>query len=344
MLAQRLGLVLVGSLALASVACAPRAAGEAHQPLGHVEVRRMESPDDAPEQAKTVQVSYVFDRDVVNKDFDKTFKDGFDKKGIRVEQQSVKGKCSLQPTAVLLLEHSVGAKLMVEPWVELDASRPSSSTPWKLDAQAGVSVHAATDIELFGRQMRKPKEFTLFEIALTKKGDAMGTSPRLLAPSRPAKDRPTTPSELAPGGPAEDLRVADARPTLNPFAAPGPELEPPAGGEVPRTASNATATAEPASIPAPVAPSAPDARPATIDTTEARTAKTDTPEAPPSTTEPSAAPAAPEPTRKGARGSKKTRGASATDPLLAAALAASPAKKVVRKPSLANLAKAVRKK
>jgi hypothetical protein len=603
MLAQRLGLVLVGSMALASIACAPRGAGEARQPLGHVEVKRMESPDDAPEQAKTVQVSYIFDRDVVNKDFDKTFKDGFEKKGIRVDeelsahahfgvsrakitgtvtyvkkamgrfsildadlvaeahydadvqvdldvkvkgetkkasaqdwdgtalggkpftlvknvmptnipiagplflhahfdltaacdlgvegqmhattgvgikgdvrlaakykkagfehsdgkksrfafeaktptfelaprpylrvdgkQQSVKGKCSLQPTAVLLLEHSVGAKLMVEPWVELDASRPTSRSPWKLDAQAGVSVHAATDIELFGRQMRKPKEFTLFEVALTRKGDAMGSSPRLLAPSRPANGRPAAPSDLAPRAPAEGLRLAAARPPLapfaapgrprapppagvwgggggvvarppprppapsppaevlrpaaarpplDPFAAPGRESEPPSAADPPRTASDASATAEPA-----------EARPATTDTTDARPGATadvraNTPAAAeklaravmpdgdranaeasaPAPAEPSAAPAAVEPTRKSARGSKKTRGASATasrsapepraaasplpssastaakpaDPLLEAALAASPAKKVGRKPNLASLGKAVRR-
>lgn len=93
------------------------------------------------------------------------------------KQQSLKGKCSLQPTAVLLLEHSIGAKLSVEPWVELDASRPSSKSPWKLDAQAGVSVNAATDIEIFGRQLKKPKEYTLYEVALTKPGDALGAPP-----------------------------------------------------------------------------------------------------------------------------------------------------------------------
>ena len=45
------------------------------------------------------------------------------------KQQRLKGRCSLQPTAVLLLEHSVGAKLSVEPYVELEAasaSRPPS--------------------------------------------------------------------------------------------------------------------------------------------------------------------------------------------------------------------------
>ncbi len=338
-------LAVTTALGLGSVACGGHQ-GQAKQPMGHVEVKHLESPDDAPDQAKTIQVAYVFDRDVVNKDFTKTIKDGFNKKGIKVDeelsarahfdvkdakitgtvtyvkkklggfsiieadlvaeghydadvqvdldvkvkgdakkaseqdwdatavggkpitlvknvmptnipiagplflhahfdltaacdlgvsgamhattgvgikgdvrlaakykkagiekddgkkskfafeaktpnfelaprpylkvegkQQTVKGRCSVQPTAVLLLEHSVGAKLTVEPWVELEASRPSPKKPWQLDAQAGVSVNAATDIEVFGRQLRKPKEFTLFEVALTKKGEPLGDVP-----------------------------------------------------------------------------------------------------------------------------------------------------------------------
>ena len=93
-------------------------------------------------------------------------------------KQRVKGRCSLQPTAVLLLEHSVGAKLNVEPYVSLDAKRASAHDKWALDAQAGVAVHAATDVEIFGRQMRKAKEYQLFDVALTKPGDELGTVPR----------------------------------------------------------------------------------------------------------------------------------------------------------------------
>jgi hypothetical protein len=103
------------------------------------------------------------------------------------KQQRLKGRCSLQPTAVLLLEHSIGAKLSVEPFVELEAKRVSSRDKWQLDAQAGVSVHAATDIEIFGRQVRKPKEFTLFEVALTHPGDEMGSPPRIAGPAVPPK-------------------------------------------------------------------------------------------------------------------------------------------------------------
>jgi hypothetical protein len=326
----------VGAMAMSSVACGG-AHGQPKEPLGHLEIQQVEPAEDAPENAKTVQVSYVFDRDVVNNDYEKTFADHFDKKGVHVDeeldakahfdvkgvkisgtvtyvkrkmgfsiieadlvteghydasvqvdldvkmktakqkkleesdldgtalggkpftivknvmptnipiagplflhahfdltaacdigvegqmhattgvgvrgdvhlaakykkagfekadgkkskfafeaktpnfelaprpylrvegkQQSIKGRCSVQPTAVLLLEHSIGAKLMVEPWVDLDANRSSSRTAWKVGTEAGVSVTAATDVEIFGRQMRKAKEFNLFDVTLTK--------------------------------------------------------------------------------------------------------------------------------------------------------------------------------
>jgi hypothetical protein len=341
--------ILLGALALASTACgAHGGGGQPAAPVGHVTVTKVASPEDAPEEAKTVNVEYAFERDIVNKDFDKTFTDGFEKKGIKIDEtltahahfdvkeakisgtvtyvkkgmghysilsadlvatghydadvqvdldvqvkgdtknvkdgdwdkmlmggkpvpliknvmptnipiagplflhahfdlsaacdmelegqvhatagvgiagdvrltakykkdgfepatpdakrskfqfeakapafelapkpylevkggkQRLKGRCSLQPTAVLLLEHSIGAKLSVEPFVSLEAKRATPRDKWTLDAQAGVSVHAATDIEIFGRQVRKPKEFQLYEVALTKPGDEMGTVP-----------------------------------------------------------------------------------------------------------------------------------------------------------------------
>ena len=340
--------ILIGALALASTACGGRGGAQPQAPIGHLTVTKVDSPDDAPEEAKTVNVEYAFDRDVVNKDFDKTFTDGFEKKGLKIDEtltahahfdvkdakisgtvtyvkkgmghysiveadlvatghydadvqvdldvqvkgdtknakegdwdkmlmggkpvplikgimptnipiagplflhahfdlsaacdmelegqmhatagvgiagdvrlaarykkagfepttpdgkrpkfqfeakapvfelapkpylevrggkQRVKGRCSLQPTAVLLLEHSVGAKLYVEPFVSLEAQRATARDKWSLDAQAGVAVHAATDIEIFGRQVRKPKEYQLFEVALTKPGDEMGVAP-----------------------------------------------------------------------------------------------------------------------------------------------------------------------
>ena len=115
---------------------------------------------------------------------------------VKSGKQRVKGRCSLQPTAVLLLEHSIGAKLSVEPFVSLEAKRGSAREKWTLDAQAGVSVHAATDIEIFGRQVRKPKEFQLFEVALTKPGDEMGVAPR------------TAVAVAAPAGKAEKVEIA----------------------------------------------------------------------------------------------------------------------------------------
>lgn len=115
---------------------------------------------------------------------------------VKSGKQRVKGRCSLQPTAVLLLEHSIGAKLSVEPFVSLEAKRGSAREKWTLDAQAGVSVHAATDIEIFGRQVRKPKEFQLFEVALTKPGDEMGVAPR------------TAVAAAAPAGKAAKVELA----------------------------------------------------------------------------------------------------------------------------------------
>jgi len=383
------GALLVGALALSATACGAHGgpgAAEPQAPMGHLTVSKTAGPEDAPEEAKTVTVEYAFDRDMVNKDFDKTFNDGFEKKGLKVDeqltahahfdvkdakitgtvtyvkkgmghysileadlvatghydadvqvdmdvqmkgdtrnakegdwdktliggkpvplvknvmptnipiagplflhahfdlsaacdmqvegqmhattgvgisgdvrlaarykkegfdvsrpdgkrpkfqfeskapnfelsprpylkvegkQQRIKGRCSLQPTAVLLLEHSVGAKLSVEPYVELDAKRASSRDKWTLDAQAGVSVNAATDIEIFGRQMRKAKEYSLFDVTLTKPGDEMGTPPRIVGPAVPPKTGRAAKIEVASvlnaglGGPAEPAAVAE---------------------------------------------------------------------------------------------------------------------------------------
>ena len=291
--------------------------------MGHLTVQKTAGPEDAPGEAKTVTVGYTFDRDIVNKDFDKTFNDGFEKKGLKVDeqltahahfdvkdakitgtvtyvkkgmghysileadlvatghydadvqvegqmhattgvgisgdvrlaakykkagfdgpdgkkpkfqfeskapnfdlaprpylkvegkQQHLKGRCSLQPTAVLLLEHSVGAKLSVEPYVALEATRASSRDKWTLDAQAGVSVSAATDIEIFGRQVRKAKEYALFDVSLTKPGDEMGSPPRIVGPAVPPKTGRAAKVEVASvlnaglGGVSEPAAVAE---------------------------------------------------------------------------------------------------------------------------------------
>ncbi len=80
------GALLVG-MATASIACtgATSSAGGAKQPMGTLTVSHLQNPEDAPEEAKTIQVDYTFNRDLMNKDFTKTYKDGFDKNGVKVE-------------------------------------------------------------------------------------------------------------------------------------------------------------------------------------------------------------------------------------------------------------------
>jgi hypothetical protein len=82
---SKLGFGLVMAMAASSMACAHGA--QPKQPMGHVEVKHLESPDDAPDEAKTIQVAYVFDRDLVNKDYLKSFKDGFERKGLKVDEE-----------------------------------------------------------------------------------------------------------------------------------------------------------------------------------------------------------------------------------------------------------------
>jgi hypothetical protein len=366
------GIVGVMAVGVSSVGCAH---GGAHQPMGHIEVTRMEAPEDAPENAKTVQVEYIFDRDIVNKDFTATFRDALDKKGLAVKesltakshfdvkdakitgtvtyvkkglghysileadlvatghydadvrvdadvqmkgdakkasdddwentiiggkpieivknvmptnipivgplflhahfdltascalgvegsmhattgigiagdvhlaakykkagfekadgkkskfafeakapnfelaprpylkvdarQAHLNGRCSLQPTAVLLLEKSVGAKLSVEPYIEVDATRAAGRRgEWQLAGQAGVSVNAATDIQFFGHHLRKPKEFTLFDIPLTKPGELLDTPP---ARATVASHVPVPSTEGETSAPAAEPDVA----------------------------------------------------------------------------------------------------------------------------------------
>ena len=68
-----------------------------------------------------------------------------------------------------------GAKLAVEPYVDLDAKRANAREKWALDAQAGVSVSASSDIALLDRKERKQNEYALLDAKLT---------PRNLARSR----------------------------------------------------------------------------------------------------------------------------------------------------------------
>ncbi len=382
-----LGVVAAAGLTLFGVGCGHGGAGnQPKQPMGHVEVKHLDSPDDAPDGAKTVQVAYVFDKDIANKDFQKTFKDGFDKKGVKVDeqldakahfevtgakitgtvtyvkkgmgrysiidadlvaearyaadvqldldvkvkgdtkkmdandwggtalggkpyplvknmmpvnipiagplflhahfdlnamceigvegqmhattgvgikgdvrlsakykkagfdaspeeqaaiasgkddddkkddgkddtakkkrkfkfeakapnfelapkpylkvdgkQQNIKGSCSLQPTAVLLVENMVGASLIVEPWIELEAKRASSRQPWQLGAEAGVTVSAAPEVRVFGRKIGKKKEFELMEVTLAKmSGPELGGGGAPAPKALPAYDPPSS--------------------------------------------------------------------------------------------------------------------------------------------------------
>lgn len=405
-------LACVVGFATATVACGhggmqnPNAPG-AGPNGGGLKVSRLQSPEDAPEHAKTIQVEYAFKKDLINKDFEKTFKDGFDKKGVKVDetvvakthfdvkeakitgtvtyvkkgfahysiveadlvatghydadvqidldvnasgdttkakdelgktilggkpipliknvaptnipiagplflhahfdlsaacefgaegnmhattgvgisgdvrlaakykkagidkgdgkkhkfafeaktpnfelapkpylnvegkQQKVHGKCSLQPTAVLLMEKMIGAKLSVEPYVEVDAQRPNAKAKWQIDAQAGVEVSAATDMQFFGRQIGKPKEFKLYEVALFKKGDALSAPPAARKPGAPSEidNSPTPP-------PAEMAVASNDKPEEKPETASSPASDNTKPAEPPKTASDATATAD----------------------------------------------------------------------------------------------------
>ena len=103
------------------------------------------------------------------------------------KQQHMKGHCSLKPTAVLDIDPSFGAKLSVEPYVDLDAKRASARDKWTLDAQAGVSMSAASDVALIDRKERKQNEYALLDAKLTKAGDEMGAPPRNVGPAAPPR-------------------------------------------------------------------------------------------------------------------------------------------------------------
>jgi hypothetical protein len=103
------------------------------------------------------------------------------------KQQHMKGHCSLKPTAVLDIDPSFGAKISVEPYVDVDAKRASARDKWALDAQAGVSMSAASDVALLDRKERKQNEYALLDAKLTKPGDEMGAPPRNVGPAAPPK-------------------------------------------------------------------------------------------------------------------------------------------------------------
>lgn len=458
----RFGLLVVAGLALSSVACGGGmggpmgpGAGAPKQPMGHLTVQKQDAPDDAPDGAKTITVEYKFDRDVVNKDFEKSLDDGFQKKGLDVKEnikahshfdvkdakitgtvtyvkkgigfsiisadlvaeahydadvrvdfdvqvkgdtknakdgdwdntiiggkpipivknvmptnipiagplflhahfdlsaacdvqvegsmhattgvgiagdvrlaahykkdgfegadgkkqkfqfeskapnfelaprpyltvtggkQRIKGRCMLQPTAVLLLENSIGAKIAVEPYVELEAKRATPKDKWQLDAQAGVSVNASTEIQFFGRQLRKPKEYTLYEIALTKKGDEMGSAPKIAGPAVPTKGGKA--STVVASNNMLDAALGSSKPSSS--ATPEPSTPPPAPPPPATTTNTSASIGSAAASPSSTTPAAsssspmPAAPPASPSTSIATT--TPPPPAPP---EPGSAP------------------------------------------------------
>jgi hypothetical protein len=103
------------------------------------------------------------------------------------KQQHMKGHCSLKPTAVLDIDPSFGARIAVEPYVDVDAKRATARDKWVLDAQAGVSMTAASDVALLDRKERKQNEYALLDAKLSKPGDEMGAPTRNVGPAAPPK-------------------------------------------------------------------------------------------------------------------------------------------------------------
>jgi hypothetical protein len=113
------------------------------------------------------------------------------------KQQHMKGHCSLKPTAVLDIDPSFATKISVEPYVDVDAKRATARDKWTLDAQAGVSVSAASDLALVDRKDRKRNEFALLDAKLTKAGDEMGAPPRSTGSAAPPKTGRASKVEVA---------------------------------------------------------------------------------------------------------------------------------------------------
>ena len=103
------------------------------------------------------------------------------------KQQHMRGHCSLKPTAVLDIDPSFGARIAVEPYVDVDAKRATARDRWVLDAQAGVSMSAASDIALLDRRERKQNEYALLDAKLSKPGDEMGAPAHNVGPAAPPK-------------------------------------------------------------------------------------------------------------------------------------------------------------
>jgi hypothetical protein len=113
------------------------------------------------------------------------------------KQQHMKGHSSLNPTPVLDIDPSFATKISVEPYVDVDAKRATARDKWTLDAQAGVSVSAASDLALVDRKDRKRNEFALLDAKLTKAGDEMGAPPRSTGSAAPPKTGRASKVEVA---------------------------------------------------------------------------------------------------------------------------------------------------
>jgi hypothetical protein len=73
----------------------------------------------------------------------------------------VKGRCGLQPSITVLFERSIGAKVTVEPYVEIEATL-SGANGLQIGQRYGVEGYAETDVQLLGHRLLRPFEFPLF--------------------------------------------------------------------------------------------------------------------------------------------------------------------------------------
>jgi len=74
------------------------------------------------------------------------------------------------------VEDVVGAKFTAEPYVELDASSSFSADQepeWNLDLRSGLEGTASSDIQVFGRPLFKPIDFSLFDYQLSENSSTL---------------------------------------------------------------------------------------------------------------------------------------------------------------------------
>jgi hypothetical protein len=81
---------------------------------------------------------------------------------VTTQPARAKGRCGLQPSIVVLLERSIGAKVTVEPYVEVDATL-SRANGLEVEQSFGVEGYAETDVQFLGHRLLRPFEFPLFD-------------------------------------------------------------------------------------------------------------------------------------------------------------------------------------